>query len=54
VLLFPGSLLSIFLLDRLGIEFGYFPILSVTLVVNIASWYALSLTIDRFWRSKSA
>ena len=50
VLLLPGSALGPFLLDRLGISFGYFSLPASALLVNLLCWYLVKLLIDRLRR----
>jgi hypothetical protein len=45
VFLFPGSILGLFALDKLGIQFGYVSILVSAFLVNVVCWYAFALAI---------
>jgi hypothetical protein len=52
ILLFPGSVLGLLALDRLGIQIRYATILESSLLVNIVCWYA-SLGVAKL-RSRKA
>ena len=47
VLLFPGSILGLFALDRLGINFGYTSILLSAFPINIIFWCAFAFALAR-------
>src|ERR1700745_1997513 len=53
VLLFPGGIASIFILDRLGIQFGVAPIVTLSLLVNIVVWLPLAVLIQKARNRKS-
>jgi len=53
VLLFPGGIASSFILDRLGIQFGVLPIVTVSLLVNIVVWFPLAVLIQKARSRKS-
>ena len=53
VFLFPGSIASIFILDKLGIQSGVAPIVSVSLLVNVVVWLTLALLIRKVRNRKS-
>jgi hypothetical protein len=47
VLLFPGSILGLLALDRLGINFVYTSILLSAFPINIVFWYVFALALAR-------
>lgn len=52
ILLLPGSALGPFLLDRLGIAFGYASLPAAAILVNAVCWYLAKLLIERVRRGK--
>jgi hypothetical protein len=54
VLLFPGSILGVFVLDKLGIQTGYISILVSAALINIICWYGFSLAAIKYSRRKSS
>ena len=54
VLLFPGSILGVFALDKLGIQAGYIAILVSAVLFNIICWYGFSLAASKYSRRKSS
>jgi hypothetical protein len=54
VLLFPGSILGVFALDKLGIQAGYIAILVSAVLFNIICWYGFSLAVNKYSRRKSS
>jgi hypothetical protein len=52
VLLFPGSALGPFLLDKLGIAFGRVDLPVAAVLVNAVCWYLAKLLIERVRRGK--
>jgi hypothetical protein len=50
ILLFPGSALGPFILDRLGISFGYINLPVTAVLVNLVFWCSAKLLIDRVQR----
>jgi len=54
VLLFPGSILGLLALDRLGINFGYVSILLSAFPINIVCWYAFALARDKIRGKRSS
>lgn len=53
VLLFPGSILGLLALDKLGVQFGYIAILVSAVTVNIICWCGFSLAAKKYSRRKS-
>jgi len=52
-LLFPGSILGLLVLDKLGIQFGYTSILMSAALVNIICWYCFAVVLRKYSRRKS-
>jgi hypothetical protein len=50
ILLFPGSLLAPFVLDRLGISFGYINLPVTAVFLNLVVWSLAKLLLDRMRR----
>ena len=53
IALFPGSILCLFLLDFLGVDFGTWRILVTALPINLVCWYAVRLTVRKIRGEKS-
>ena len=53
VLLFSGGIASILILDKLGIQAGVAPIVSVSLLVDVVVWLALVLLIQKVRNRRS-
>ena len=53
IFLFPGSILSFFILDKLGIQTTVSPIIVASFLINILSWYAVALGTNRLRGKKS-
>lgn len=53
IFLFPGSILGLWTLDKLGIQFGYVSILASSFLFNIVCWYMLALAITKIRGQKS-
>jgi hypothetical protein len=51
--LFPGSILGLLALDKLGIQFGYVSILASAFLVNIVCWCAIALAITSIRKKNS-
>jgi hypothetical protein len=47
ILLFPGSLLGVLVLDRLGMQLDYVSILASAFLANTVCWYGLAWGIRR-------
>lgn len=53
ILLLPGSALGPFLLDRLGISFGYVSLPVSAILVNLLCWFLVKVLLDRLRRKRS-
>jgi hypothetical protein len=54
ILLFPGSILGMFALDRLGINFGYASILLSAFPINIIFWSAFAFALAKIRGKRSS
>jgi len=54
ILLLPGSALGPFLLDHLGISFGYVDLPVSAVLVNLVCWFLVKLLLDRRRRKAAA
>jgi len=53
IALFPGSMLCLFLLDFLGVNFGTWRIPATAFPINLICWYEVSLAIRKIRGEKS-